>query len=639
MVESPTQPGEGAVEARLERWWRRTISATARKIQGAFPSLAGTVLAMQAEGLHSSGIPSLFSLDLREIDPSLNEDLLDLYGRSDQILESRFAFFSRLRRFEAEIDWEPPESVAWREELHAFDYAFDLALTWRISREEAYARRLRYLIAHWIASNPPVRGTGWSPPVLARRLRNWILAADLVRADWESDPVFLGVVTESLALQSTALLRQGLASCSAGERLDASRALLLASRLFTGARANEFRAAGLALLDRELRSCTQADGSLVEPWPGLQLHLVTTLLEWVRFDSTVPPEERLRPSLRSAFAALEATLLPAGLLPLFGPAAGHGEEQLSDAAALVALEFQEPRWKSLADKLGIVPYLLAGEEGKERFRQLQGKSWEADHCYQPRAKLYRISGTGRSALVVNAHSPGRPDDHQDLLSFELAIAGQRVIVDSGSYLPEEDAYFRSARAHNLLLVDDQGPRGTLPESNLLPPDPWESRPGLVRLTLSDPGYGFEGLRHRRTWFCLEGRCWGVVDFLEGQGVHRVASLLHFYPTFDIQVAERGAIARSRALTVTLLPLNVADAAFRATRGDAPEFPGWFAPDTGVKYPSGVLALESPQAQMPWVGGVLLVPGEYQGESSCRFDAATGELRLTFDAKQFSLHVG
>ena len=122
-----------------------------------FPRLAGAALEMKAQGFRASSLPCIFSTDLREIPPALNEDLLDLYGRSEQILANRFCFFHAPKEFSTGIDWATDEGSAWSRELHSFDFALDLAMTYRISREKRYARRLRYVIADWVAANPQTK--------------------------------------------------------------------------------------------------------------------------------------------------------------------------------------------------------------------------------------------------------------------------------------------------------------------------------------------------------------------------------------------------------------------------------------------------------------------------------------------------
>lgn len=627
--------GESKMESRIERWWAATWWGAARLAYRFSPRLTAASLEIDGGSLHARAIPCLFSSDLRQIDPTLNDDLLELYGRSNAVLENHFAFFHRSQKFEAAINWDPPESPAWRKELHAFDYALDVALTYRISCEDAYARHLRYLVAHWIASNPPARGAGWLPGTVARRVRNWILAADLARADWERDREFLSIVSKSLALQTSFLLRHATALSPAAETLEGSRALLLASRFFEGGKASEMRASALGLLLEEFDARLRLCGRYVESSPAAQLHLATTLMEWLLFDAeTLEPS--LEGTLRQSLLSIENMLLPGGALPLFGPSGRACEDELADLAGLAAVRLHEASWKTLAGNFRILPYMLLGEPGKSSFARLSGAPCKAESYFEPRSEFHRLSGSDSSALIVTAHCPTLPEDHRDFLSFELSVQGHRVVVDSGGYTPEDDEYFSSARAHNILLIDGQPPvNAELPS---LPANPWISQPGYVRLKLADQGFASRGLKHERGWFCLDGRVWVVLDKLEGHGSHHCVSLVHFYPTFEIQLREPKALARSRACQVTLIPLGQHDAKMSVSRGDHAEYPGWYSPEFGIKYLSSVLAIEWTHVELPWTGGFLIVPGA-DAEFRPR-DTTPGRSEIAFElaGKAYTLHL-
>ncbi len=596
---------------------------------------------MDAAGLSSSEIPQIFSRNLRQIDPSLNDDLLDLYGRSEQALANHFTFLNHSEKFEAEIDWECNAGPAWRNELHAFDYALNLALTYRISREERYARHLRYLIAHWIAANPPVEGTGWLLSPLARRVRNWILAADLARDDWERDREFLEMAGKSLALQSTYLYRHAGTAGPGPQALDFAQGLKFAGMFFGGSRGADFCSVALAMLRSELEDHVLPDGGYIEPLPTLQLHLAATAMEFLLLEAAAEKAHVFEEKLRQILSFLESILLPDGTLPLFGPSAGSSADALADVFALAAVRFREPAWKALAGRFGILPYMLLGEAGKDCFERLRQLSWQARNCLLPQSSLYRLSGAESSAMVINGHPTFSPEHHQDFLSYELAIGGQRVIVDSGAFSPEGESssdFFCSASAHNVLLVDGQAPRPAASEFSLPQPHLREPGSGSAGVHIENRGFAFLGLNHKRTWFCLDHRIWVILDRLEGGGSHHSVNLLHFYPTFKLELGDHRAIARSRASAFTVIPLGRPDATMKVSQGDEGEYPGWYAPDCGLKYPTSVLALEWRINELPWVGGYIIFPGAeatfHAGETAAHAD----EICFEISGKQYGLPI-
>lgn len=631
--------------------------ALARLACEAFPRFATAALEIEAAGFRSPGIPQIFSRHLREIPPALNDDLLELYGRSEQALANRFSFFNRLAELDAEFDWEAGPSAAWCGELHAFDYALDLAMTCRISREERYSRHLRYLIAHWIARNPPGQGTGWGARPLARRVRNWILAADLARDGWEGDPEFMTLVTGSLAFQAAFLAHSFTAADFREHPLSGARALLLAGRFFGDD--ESLRARGRAQALETLENSLAEDGGYADPRPAWQLHLAEMAVECLLADvgEQTPQSERLRAAARRILSFLEGMLLPDGTLPGFGPAAGAFPERLADLFALAAVAFHEPRWKSLARKFGVLPYLWLGEEGKTRFEQLEALPWTAVSSARPASGIFRLGGAERSALIVNGHAPRSPDDHQDYTSYELFLEGYRLVVDCGDAGEPEPGFSSRPQAHNLVLADGHAPTpGGAPRSPQnggpflrqgSPDEMHRDRPPLERarwkfdgdvssVWLPEGEYSSLKVIHRRAWFCLEGRAWIILDWLRGGGAFRIANLLHFYPTFQVELKRDGAVARSRSWAATVTPLGGRPTRLAAARGEATPWAGWYAPEAGVKYAASVLALETDSARLPWLGGYLISAGADAPSVSAEADPAQGTVRVRLAGKSYRL---
>jgi len=624
-----------------ERWISGVKWVAANAAFRVFPRLTSAALEIRASDLRAPSIPHLFSTDLREIQPALNEDLLDLFGKSEQTVANRFSFLERPEALEAGFDWEAPGRRAWRQELHGFDYGLDLALTYRISREDRYARHLRYLIAHWIARNPPARGTGWEVLSLSRRIRNWILAADLARDDWSSQPAFFDIVARSLALQCAFLLDHAPSTAFPVENLKVAQGLLLGARFFSEHGEERLHLKGRTILADALENRLAEDGSYSRGRPIDQLRLAEALLEYLLFHtgSGCRDETPEKLKAREILNALECMLLPDGTLPRLGPGASSAAEALSNLFGVAAVIFQEPAWKSLAGQFGIIPYLLLGEDGQRRFKDLPEVAWTCTSVQQPRGGLYRLSGDKASALVINARLPRFRDDHQDFLSYELGILGHRVIVDSGASVPEpgkRDESLASPQAHNLLLVDDRAPRFQSTLALQQRPGRCIPGPNSAGLVLPDPGYEFMGIAHTRAYFCLGGSAWVVLDRVEGSGTHRIQNLIHLYPTLDAEVSEGRVTLRSRAITCTLILFAKPQPEVTVRRGPDRFLPGLYAPEPGVMFDASVLALEVREAALPWLGGYLVVPGSEGAFKAGVVDAERGVIGFDLAGKSYTL---
>ena len=313
--------------------------------------------------------------------------------------------------------------------------------------------------------------------------------------------------------------------------------------------------------------------------------------------------------LHAALDELEAVLMPDGTLPLLGPEARLAQDELADLAALAAV-----RWKALPGNLWrensasfLTCYL--GEAGKMQFESLDESGVDSAGPRErgggnpPHGRAAEFgAGDLRAPAGLTGGAPGL---------YELRTHPQQPPrgggFREGSHRKNAE-YFPCARAHNILLVDGHEPR-------------WQSAEGLGKSAISgillaavrgcgwlNPGFGFLGLQHERAWFRLENNAWLILDWLDGQGVHRCTSLIHFYPTFEIVAGVDRALARSRACRFAVIPVAAAKPSASVSRGDHPQFPGWFSPEFGVKFPAAVLALDWTGVELPWLGGVLITGG-------------------------------
>ena len=136
------------------------------------------------------------------------------------------------------------------------------------------------------------------------------------------------------------------------------------------------------------------------------------------------------------------------------------------------------------------------------------------------------------------YQPGHA--HCDTLSYELSVAGRRVIVDSGVHDYENSArrhYARSTRAHNTVIVDGM-------EQSVI----WgifrvarRARPlhagvamevdGRARFEGAHDGYRRlrDGIVHRRVVEYSREQGWRIDDELRGAGRHCVENYIHLAP--------------------------------------------------------------------------------------------------------------
>ncbi len=610
----------------LRNWSVRVRDAARAAAFEGLPGLAAAALEIESRGLGPARIPHLFARDLTQIPPTLNDDLLELYGRSEQALATRLSFHGEAQQFDAALEWERPCGRAWRVELHSFDFALDLALTFRISGDDCYARHQRYFLADWVASNPPAGGTGWAAWALARRIRNWILAADLAREAFERDTEFLELFGSSLAQQATYL---GWITGSLDEERTvwaASRALLLASRCFPSG-----RGAGLYDASADLMSSAAGDGAEIFRRPAQPLRQFELAAAWcdhVLFAVEPSTNKRAQGEFMCSLGTLEGMLHPDGTLPLFGPEPLPSAGAVAELFALGAAVLGVARWKGLCGgELGILPYMLLGESGKRGMEALPPETWRANSRLDAETGILRLSDGQSSAMLVNAQPAVSAADHEDVFSYELTVCGQRTVVDSGIFAPpgeEAGDAFAAARAHNVLLVDGALPCGggcaDVRVAGLCTSGAvqgfWLQAGGAGQRDTSAlggllaeayrPG---RGITRQRGFFLINCRYWVVLDRLSGSGTHRIENFVHFFPAYGTEVRDCHAVARSGAASVTISPIGAAAKPAKSVSIRNTSEAIWHAPTPGVRYPNCVVTVEWPAAELPWIGGYVIGPAE------------------------------
>ena len=143
--------------------------------------------------------------------------------------------------------------------------------------------------------------------------------------------------------------------------------------------------------------------------------------------------------------------------------------------------------------------------------------------------------------------------HNDLLSFELSLDGQALIVDAGTYLYTGDlaarTWFRGTAAHNGLEIDGQeiAPlQGPWRIAGVAQPYDVQCMPAGASASLAASHRGYERLadpvRHTRRFDVFGKDCaLRIVDRLACAGTHQAVRRLHFVPGARIELGPDRAI--------------------------------------------------------------------------------------------------
>ncbi|MEK7762563.1 MAG: alginate lyase family protein [Nitrospirota bacterium] len=495
--------------------------------------------------------------------------------------DSHFNFLGRSLLFESGKDgWACRHMPKlWRYNLHYFDYLQD---------SQRSIENKAHLISDWIEHNLQGTVDAWEPYTASLRIVNWVkfflsLSADSLKKhtggeEGTKGELHAGPKPEWLkSLYSQALwLEQNIEyHILANHYLKNGVALFFAGAYFSGPDADRWLKKGITILREELAEQFLSDGGHFERSPMYHSICVTDYLDVLNLarnsQRVLAPEDQARFTRRitTSLDFLKDICLPDKQIPLFNDSA-FGIAPTPDQIFEYAKQTIE--YQPAATSSGLTT---------------------SEHS----ASGYFVCRNGDDAIIIDCGSIG-PDyqpghAHCDTLSFELAIDGRRVIVDSGVYDYEpspERAYARSTKAHNTVVVDGEeqseiwgvfrvARRARPLEARI------EQRPdGSVWFTGAHNGY--TSLRgrpiHKRTMAYDGKETWIIEDRLEGNGTHRMESYLHTHP--DYHVVKNGTsfhITETNGKTIAIIE-PVETSQVRIERGS-------YFPEFGRKYENDVIA--------------------------------------------------
>lgn len=504
------------------------------------------------------------------IDAPSDEELSEVVARADRVVHGHFHFLSHEERFETPAWNRRHVSRLWNYHFHYFDYARDLAWAYRQTGDGRYPAAFASLALSWIRETDGGIGDGWDPYPTSVRLVNWIHAVQLFGEGLGERN--RAALARSIAVQSAWLERRLERHIQANHLQKNFTALAWAGLFLAGSDAERWRTIGLDGAWWCAREHILADGAHYERSP---MYHAIALCDWLELlvacrGAGVPVPADVRIRLSRMLDAMGVLSRPDGRLHLFNDAA-HG----------IAL----PR-----HHLNV----LADEGLGERIPEIEGILELATAGY------YGYAAANADRLVVDCgipgprHQPGHA--HCDLLSFELDVAGEPVVVDSGVHGYDDDPlreYARSTRAHNTIMIGDREQSeiwGTFRVARM-------AKAGPATAGVEDGQYWFRGsyapyydggVRHERDIRYHPGRL-DVVDRIYGAENATFRSYLHLSPRFRVQEWEgMGLVLLGGSRRVHVRWSGVQNVRVGSGAGD-PE--GWYLPEFGRAAPALVMVGE------------------------------------------------
>jgi len=220
-----------------------------------------------------------------------------------------------------------------------------------------------------------------------------------------------------------------------------------------------WRERGFEVLEAEMTRRVLPDGAWEEATPGYHgwvAHSCCELAALTKLNGVDLPD-----SVLSRFRAMYDWLLliskPNGHSPMLGDA---NDGSIAGRMAEAALQFEAPDYRWFGP--GTPPVALLswyGADTMQRYTALAKREPQTRSTLLPDSGLavMRTGWHSHDSYLLFDFGPIWSHTHQDTLGFSLHALGQTLLWDSGvsNYdMPECSGYYRQARAHNVVLIDD-----------------------------------------------------------------------------------------------------------------------------------------------------------------------------------------
>ena len=446
-----------------------------------------------------------------------------------------FTFLSEVNNI-VEAGWDNLKiSKLWRYNLHYFEYLL------QNNSDQRHLAFQTQIIDNWIDNNHFGKGTGWEPYPTSLRIINWI------KWHWKTNYLLTERAKISLWNQIRYLESRPEYHLLGNHLFINAKALLYACAFFKLNEETRIYKTAISILNEEINEQFLEDGAHFELSPMYHSLAMEDLLDLVSISDQLPsnfPKEVIKEKFVKGMQWLQTMI--------------YNNEELAhfnDCANGIAPKFS--KLVNYACELGII--LPNFYMPKFSYHQSSGFVVYKDSVF------HLITDLGK---VGPDYLPGHA--HADTLSFELAIKGHRVIVNSGTSVygsTKERLRQRGTSAHSTVQIDNQDSSevwsGFRVANRAVPFDinVNYSKDNLMSFSASHDGYKriLTSPIHKRE-FIYSNTSLEINDQITGSG-NQVVSRYFIHPDVEISKVEKEFLLCKNGEAIVKLSLESAHDAF------------------------------------------------------------------------------
>lgn len=524
-------------------------------------------------------------------------------------VKSGFQWPAKGTRDYADLSRPNDVKVPW--EISRLQWVLPLGQAYLLDGNSQHARACRAVIEDWIAENPYAGSINWAiamEPAMRVLAWSWLFHAFSADPAW-ADPQFQLSFLRSLYLHVDFVDRHFERGEINGNHTTADATALVLGGIFFGDAGRGWLERGWQVLLEEIPRQIHPDG--VDHEASVPYHRFVFELLFLAIRARERAGLHVDGTVRERVAKMAHFtswyLRPDGSAPVWGDADdaraySFGGQNINDHRYVTALV--DSAWRDAGPRPGAASEAIwwVGAEAFEEEPRSEKEAWDGSSAFA--AGGFYVARGSDIHLFMDCGSVGLGGrgghGHNDCLAFELWVASEPLITDSGC-LTYTSSYelrnaFRATAAHNTPQVDD------LEQSRFVSPTMlWALHPdaqgevteldddgSVFRLVGSHRGYGRlpDPVVIQRTFcLCRASRSLTIRDDFSATSSHRVRVPFHLAPGVDVE--QNGAELFLKGKRATHQVAWTSDGNWDCRIGRSP-----YAPSYGVVVDRTVLIFES-----------------------------------------------
>ena len=369
-------------------------------------------------------------------------------------------------------------------ELARMHHMITLAQAWRLSRNVKYSDEFFRQWKSWKYGNPFCYGVHWSNTMeVAIRATNLIFAMELLyqAPGWNENWRYMldSIRQHGLYIEHNLELGVENSRISKGNHYLANICgmTIIGMVCISLPESERWAKTGIRALENEMEEMVLEDGFYFEASTGY--HRLS--LEFFLYPFVISKlfnynfSENFSKKLEKMFDVIMKIITPDGTIPKIGDSddgrllilSNYQNWDRNDFGYLLgigSIVFNRSDYKSISDECPEEIFWIFGSDGYKKFKNMSINKTNVNYSPLKKAGLYVIKNiTQKDYIILNSgistRRAPRAHRHNDSLGIELWLKGNPVLMDPGTYCYTSNIndrnYFRSTKAHNTMMVDNQ----------------------------------------------------------------------------------------------------------------------------------------------------------------------------------------